>query len=367
MRTRDAIGWGWRDRLAVVFAYCLLPISTWTTPWIGSMVSMTPWVGMPSSAIAIPSAFIAAPSFGAVSFATVKCIPSPNQIAAFSSSRIGIFFPFASRGGSLFHWAFCSTSSTVSINEDCEGSTNRSYAVPENFAALSLIRRCCSPSSLHPASRSSILTRANFSCSAIERASSARASASLTRALESAICDSYIFAKASAFRASASASLASRRASAESLFRAAMARACASDWTRASSSFRSPYGKAVSSMKAANKNEPMTSLSINFPWVGLMCLMNSQPAHTRNPIIEVNSRSRWAILTTSDEFQPGRNVIHRLLAAWALSMIFLLRLIDYVKSAREGRKRVGKLCFLVAVAMMLLYEFPTHFLLGVTL
>ncbi len=137
---------------------------------------------------------------------------------------------------------------------------------------------------------------------------------------------------------SAMASLAFPSASCALVLSSEMAKSCLFACARASSSLRSPYGNAMSSMKAANKKDPTTNLSNSFPCVGLRCLINSHPAHTTNPIIDVNSRSRWAVLTNSDESQPGRSVIHSLLAAWALSLTFLLRLVNYAKSVREGLK-----------------------------
>jgi hypothetical protein len=143
-----------------------------------------------------------------------------------------------------------------------------------------------------------------------------------------------------------------------------IAKSCLLASSRASSSLRSPYGKATNSTNAANKNDPITNLSTSLPCDGLTCLKNSQPAHIKNPMMDMNSRSRWAVLTNSDESHPGKSVIHRLLTAWTLSLIFVLRLVNYVKSVRERRREVGSLLFLIALALMFLYELPIQFFLG---
>jgi hypothetical protein len=52
------------------------------------------------------------------------------------------------------------------------------------------------------------------------------------------------------------------------------------------------------------------------------------------------------------------------LAAWALSIVFVLRLIDYVKSVREKRNEMLSLLFLLTFLLVFLCELPFRLFVG---
>jgi hypothetical protein len=238
------------------------------------------------------------------------------------------------------------------MKADSTGLTNSSNGVPGNASNLRFRRPCASVDSFQPARLSSILARAMASSSA--------------RLKRTAACFAFLEARSFASPAFWTASPASLLASL-ALVSAAIVSFCESESSlSANSSIRALYGYAAISRRIASaKNTRERVLRRDFnttvSWnagnlhvrvfhvksVSRHSTIHDGPEDspnkwtaTSNPTSNAKNASahpsswEWAALTTSKVSHAG-NPIHHLIVAWLLSIVWVLRLIDYIKDRRK--------------------------------